>query len=230
MNLTQFAALCARVDAFCIYARRRAPYGEPELLERAAALEAELLEEHNTHGEALALACVELAGSPARAELVARYKQSICAVPGQIQALADDLASRAVSCPESVRGALILALKGLYTLCRELVAVCLAEFAQIVPQKAGEGKTVPQMIEGSPQALAVAQRLRDAGYLDSAYKWRPGEGRTVYDRGLAGQRLAALAGCGQRVIEDYWSIRPRQISKDASAAPADCPVRDILDA
>lgn len=229
MNLAEYSTLCTKIGDFCEYARRRAPFGEVELLERAAALEAALLEEYNAHGENLALACVELAGSPARVGLVARYRKNL-AVFGQIRPLIDDLAGGAVSCPENLRARLIWALNGLCSLCSDLSGVCLREFDKIAPQKAGEGKTVPQMIEGSPQALAVAQRLRDAGYLDSAYKWRPGEGRTVYDRGLAGQRLAALAGCGQRVIEDYWNIRARQISKDASAAPADCPVRDILDA
>lgn len=227
MNLAEYSTLCTKIGDFCEYARRRAPFGEVELLERAAALEAVLLEEYNAHGENLALACVELAGSPARVELVARYRQNL-AVFGQIRPLIDDLAGGAVSCPENLKARLIWALNGLCSLCSDLSGVCLREFDKIAPQKAGEGKTVPELIEGEPRAHALAVELQKAGYLVEDYQ-RAEDYRGYFVRlALIGQRLAVLCNCSQSVFEEFWRLKPGRIRKDANAAGACKDVREIL--
>lgn len=215
MNLTEFAGVCARLEAFCIYARRRAPYGEPELLERAAALEAALLEEYNTAGEGLALSCVEVAGTPVRAELVARYRERF-AVSGQIQTLADDLAGGAVSCPENLRGRLILAVKGLVSLVSSLSLVCGQEFDKMEPRGARSGQDFREVIEGNQRAREVCERLRAAGFLDAAYKFfYMGRGKgnpTREEEGAAARELAGYFSGEVAPIAQHWGIDPRLLS------------------
>lgn len=218
MNLAEYSTLCTKIGDFCEYARRRAPFGEVELLERAAALEAALLEEYNAHGENLALACVELAGSPARVELVARYRQNM-AVFGQIRPLIDDLAGGAVSCPENLKARLIWALNGLCSLCSDLSGVCLREFDKIAPQKAGEGKTVPELIESTPGALAIAQAV--AVYLTGDYK--PKAELTRRERGLIGREIGKALGFGHiDKVGQYWGFSGKELSREAGKAEFDC--------
>lgn len=221
MNLSAFVTICSRLDNYCIYARERAPREEagPELLGRAAALEAALLEEHETKGENLALSCMELAGNPARAGLIERYKQNF-AVSGQIRALEADLTAGAVSCPESVRGPLILALLGLRSLCEELARVCVSEFDKMEPKGGQDSKSMPELIEGCDKALRLAGALQKAGYLDSAYLFRYERGKTTrIEEGRAAQALADKfdkRGMLAR-IEKYWGMKEGRLKSYAGA-------------
>lgn len=227
MTLTEFVGVCARLEAFCIYARRRAPYGEPELLEKAAALERDLLPEYNAAGENLAFECARLAGNPAQARLVEKCRESF-AVAGHIQALSGDLASGATPCPENLRGRLILALNGLYSLVSALSRACAQELNNFEPQGAQKGKTAPEWIESSPRARSLAGELQKAGYLAEGYQRAENYRGYMVRLALIGQRLAVLCNCSQSVFEEFWGLKLGRISKDANAAGACEDVREIL--
>lgn len=214
MTLKEYNAICGRLENFCIYARRRAPYGEPDLLEKAATLERDLLAEHNANGDNLALDCVELSGNPVRTELVARYRRRF-AVSGQISALADDLKGGAVTCPEPFKGWLILALNGLLRLCSELSGICFDAFNKMEPQ----GKAVQdyrQIIQNDKRAGEVCEKLRKAGFLDSEYKYiytGRGKGKnTREEEGEAARQLVAYFYGEVAPIARYWDIKPRVLS------------------
>lgn len=219
MNLKEYNAVCGRLEDFCRYARRRAPKGDPELLERAATLEALLLQEFNDKGDNLALDCIELSGNPVRADLIARYRQNL-GVFGQISAFMDDLKGGTVDCPEIMKGRLIWALKGLYTLCSSLSNLCIQEFNKMDPPIPKMGK-IYEEIRSNPRALEIAERLRKAGFLDDSYMFRYERNkRNRYQEALVAQALGLAMGCSDwaMVMGNYWGIKPGSLRTRASEA------------
>ena len=216
MNLTEYKAFCADIRRFCKEVRESAANGGAKLLERAAALEAALLEEYKQGGQNLAKECRALKSARSRAGgLIEEYRRRL-AVYGDIVALVDDLERGAVSCPESVRGWLIVALNGLFTQCSELSGTCFEEFGK-TEQDGTQGKTVPEKIRSTPYALELARKAKLAGYLDTEYLYiMRGYEDEEQRRGLIGQALGKACGHGWiKRIEKYWGLEPNQISKDA---------------
>lgn len=214
MTLKEYNTICGKLEDFCIYASRRAPYGEPELLKRAAALEAVLLQEYNAKGDNLAIDCVELSGNPARADLVARYRKRF-EVSGKISALVDNLRSGKVACPEKTKGELILALKGLHSLVLSLSRVCALEFDKMDPG----GKTVPELIKSTPRAFAITQAV--AAYLTEDYK--PKEKLTRRESGLIGREIGRALGHGYiHTVGQYWGMSGKELSREGGKAELDC--------
>ncbi len=177
MNLTEYNEICDRLTDFCVYVRRRAPYGDGELLERANKIEAELLTEYNAKGLNLLDDCENLQGNPAGLRKIERYRQDF-AVYDAITALVDDLRSGAVSCPDNIKGWLILSLKGLVTLCSYLSQMCFAEFEKIREETVyHKNITFQELQEGKPEALEAFWGLlcsEEKNCLDTNHKWVPG--------------------------------------------------------
>lgn len=224
MTLTEYNAICSRLENFCIYARRRAPYGEPELLERAVAFERELLTEYNAKAENLIFESIGLKGNPAQKDIIARCRQNF-AVSGQISTLVDDLKGGAVDCPEGMKGRLIMALKGLLSLVSSLSRACVQEFDKTKPQ----GKTVPEEIEEEHKARKVCERLQKAGHMDKCYF--PSNNQTQEQRALMAQGVGRyLRHGGMKRICEYWGLDYDQTRKYASGAnPIKPKIKAILD-
>ncbi len=237
MNLTEYQRICAGLDNLCTYAWGGAPDGA-ELLEWATALEEELTEEHKAHGRNLAESCRELVADYARKgmkrsgalrESVAGYRQHF-ANYRQLSPLVDDLESGEIgNYTEAVRKSFISALNRLYSICWELSGVCFEEFDKYEnellgfkryeprkePQKTGEGKTVPELIESTPGALAIVRAV--AGYLTNDYK--PKVELSTLERGVIGWALGRALGWGYIAkVGEYWGVPGKDLSRDKGDA------------
>lgn len=214
MRIEDYAALCSRLENFCIYARRRAPYGDADLLERAKALEAELLKEYEDRGENLRISCKITANDPAQACVIPNYRQQL-AVFGQIKALSDDLRAGVVSCTPNIKMWLILALNGFYSLSRDLSAVCFAEFDKREKELEEKRKAILATIKSHPKALNLAENCRICGFLNEDFTWKRGG---KHARGVLGVELAYLSMLPIEDIEFYWELVQGQLQNDALAA------------
>ena len=132
LDFCDYLNICNRLFSFCDYVRRRAPYADSVLLKDSQKWENELLPGYN-NPQKLQLSCREyLKGK--NVDEVAEYRQGIL-IEGTITALVDDLRSGAVSCPDNIKGWLILSIGGLATLCSYLSQICFAEFDKIKSPK-----------------------------------------------------------------------------------------------
>lgn len=217
MTLTEYQRICAGLDSLFAYAWGGAPDGA-ELLEMAAALEAALQEEREAHGGNLAEGCRALVADYARKgmkrsgalrESVAGYNQYFAKYT-QIPELVADLEEGEGNLSANVREALISALNRLYSAFAELSGVCLREF-----RNPKGGKTVPELIESTPGALAIARAV--AGYLTKDYK--PKAGLTTYERGVIGWAIGqALGWGGIAKVGRYWGVSGKDLSRDKGEA------------
>lgn len=220
MNLTEYTSICLALDNLCKdMADTLGGWGSAdwaEALEEVAALEAALADEIKAGGDRLAEDCRALVAEykqkgtrrafDARVEGCKQYLTKY----GQIGPIVDALEAGEGDLSESDRKALISALNRLSSTCGRLSGVCLREF-----RNPKGGKTVPELIESTPGALAIAQAV--AGYLTKDYK--PKAGLTTYERGVIGWAIGqALGWGGIAKVGRYWGVSGKDLSRDKGEA------------
>lgn len=207
MNLTEYVALCARLEAYCTRVR------ESGRFEGADTLEHDLRRFYYAEKDwgDLSRDCQTLNRAQGRKRIIEGYRRQL-AVYGSLSALIADLEAGVVTCPESLKGLRIHALNLLYDYCSELSKKCLAVFGGI--------QTVPERINSTPYALEVAKKWQKAGYLNPGFLYIMHDYEDDKERrGLIGQELGHACGHGWITrIEEYWGMGSNQISHDADKA------------
>ena len=202
MNLSDYIKLCARLEAYCTRARESGHFDGSDALEHELRRFYYAEKDYNE----LSHDCQQLAKTPGQKRTIKQYRQQL-AVYASISALIADLEAGAITCPESTKGLKIHALRRLYEYSSELSAICLAEFDK---KDSGDQLTVPEAIARNPRALALAQALQDAGYLDEEYRFIfIRRIQTQCEGGRAGQKLAEILGAGitHEDFESYWGMK-----------------------